>query len=105
MRLGLVDTKAFTIGWGLRICRTLDRARSPEFLVLLEKLFDLILKGFRGSFGHLFPEVVEDTIGEAIQSLALLIPVVLKGSRMKVTDDAGDVNIISKIFREREDQR
>ena len=37
--------------------------------------------------------MVENTIGQAIQAFALLIPVVLEGSRMKVTDDAGDVNI------------
>ena len=34
----------------------------------------------------------ENPVGKAIQALALLIPIVLEGSRMKVTDDAGDVN-------------
>ena len=37
--------------------------------------------------------MVKDTFSKAIQALAFLIPVVLEGSRMKVTDDAGDVNI------------
>ena len=35
----------------------------------------------------------EHPVGEAVQAFALLIPVVLEGSRMKVTDDAGDVDI------------
>ena len=50
----------------------------------------------------------ENPVG-AVQAFALLIPVVLKGSRMKVTDDADDVNIgapeLLKIFRKREEQR
>ena len=37
--------------------------------------------------------MIKNTISEAIQTLAFLIPVVLERSRMKVTDDAGDVNI------------
>ena len=37
--------------------------------------------------------MVENAICKANQAFALLIPVVLEGSRMKVTDDAGDVNI------------
>ena len=35
----------------------------------------------------------EDPVGEAVQAFALLIPVVLEGSRMKVTDDAGDIDV------------
>ena len=50
----------------------------------------------------------EDPVGEAVQAFALLIPVVLEGSRVKVTDDAGDVDIGAlelKILRDKEDQR
>ena len=66
---------------------------SLEFLVLFEKLFNLVLKGFSCVLGHLVPKNIEDTIGEAVQAFALLIPVVLEGSRVKVTDDVGDVDI------------
>ena len=51
------------------------------------------MKGFSRVLGHLIPKKIEDAIGEAIQALTLLIPVVLEGSRVKMTDDAGDVNI------------
>ena len=64
-----------------------------ELLVLLEKLFDLVLKGFRSVLGHLIPEKIKDTVGETIPALSLLIPVILEGSRVKVADDAGDVDI------------
>ena len=37
--------------------------------------------------------MIKNTISKAIQTLAFLIPVVLERGRMKVTDDAGDVNI------------
>ena len=37
--------------------------------------------------------MIKNTISKAIQTLAFLIPVVLERSRMKVTDDAGDVYI------------
>ena len=37
--------------------------------------------------------MVKDRFSKAIQALTFLIPVVLEGSRMKVTDDAGDVDI------------
>ena len=96
--LGLVDAEAFTICGSFRISGTLDRGRrvtsgSLELLILFEKLFDLVLKGFGRVLGHLIPQKIENAIGEAIQAFALLIPVVLEGSRVKVTDNAGDVNI------------
>ena len=81
---------------------------SLELLVLFEKLFDLVLKGFSRVLAHLITKKIEDAIRQAIQALALLIPVVLEGSRVKVTDDAGDVDIGAlelKILRDKEDQR
>ena len=37
--------------------------------------------------------MVENAVGQAIQAFPFLIPIILEGSGMKVTDDAGDVNI------------
>ena len=61
---------------------------SLELLILFEKLFDLVLKGFSRVLGHLIPidEAIQALIGFSSQSS-------LEGSRVKVTDDAGDVNI------------
>ena len=66
---------------------------SLELLVLLDQLFHFVLKGFGGVLGHLISEMIKDAFSEAIQTLAFLIPIIFERSRMKVTDDAGDVNI------------
>ena len=87
--LGLLQAETFnfsifrSLGFSGALNRSVRMAGgSLELLVLFEQLFDLVLKGFSRVLGHLVPEWVKDAIGEMVQAFALLVPVVLEGSRI-----------------------